>query len=91
VYEVLTFEQHLQRAVEENATLPELRRAARRGGFAPMWQDGLNKCKLGLTTPAEVARVIAVHGEDALAGVDLAGVGPDGKAVEAGAPVRLSA
>jgi len=90
VYEVLELDSNMQTAIENNAPLPQIRQAARRGGFAPMWLDGINKCRMGLSTPAEIARVISVHGEDALAAIEPDAVTPSTSS-QPGTGVRLSA
>ncbi len=60
LYEMLRLTQPLQSAIEANAPLPELRRVAQAGGYAPMYIDGIHKARVGLTTLTEVARVVAV-------------------------------
>ena len=59
VYEVFPMSPQLQFAVERAASTPALRRAARDVGMRPMWEDGLEKARLGVTTLEEVIAVAA--------------------------------
>ncbi len=59
-YELLRMTAPVQNAIEENATIQQLRIIAKNNGLRPMWIDGVEKAKVGLTTLAEVARVVAV-------------------------------
>ncbi|MBL8744840.1 MAG: type II/IV secretion system protein [Phycisphaerae bacterium] len=61
VYEVLQMNPSVQRAVESGGDATRVRRAATSTGMQPMWQDALEKARLGLTTLEEAARVVAVH------------------------------
>jgi type IV pilus assembly protein PilB len=61
VYELLRLNQPVQEVIEANGTIHQIRAVALANGYRPMWQDGLNKAKLGLTTLAEVARVVAIQ------------------------------
>jgi type II secretory ATPase GspE/PulE/Tfp pilus assembly ATPase PilB-like protein len=61
VYEVLQMTPAVQQAVEQGGDLNHVRRAAASSGTNMMWQDGLAKARLGLTTLEEVARVVAIH------------------------------
>jgi type II secretory ATPase GspE/PulE/Tfp pilus assembly ATPase PilB-like protein len=70
----------VRRAIEEEASTDEVRRRAVADGMRLMWQDGLEKARLGLTTLEEVARVVAVQSTD-----------DGGGDVETTAPERLAA
>jgi type II secretory ATPase GspE/PulE/Tfp pilus assembly ATPase PilB-like protein len=60
-YEVLRMSARVQRAVEQGADAAKVRAAAVESGMRLMWNDGLDKARLGLTSLDEVARVVAVH------------------------------
>lgn len=64
VYEMLRSTPGLRRAVEEGASADGIRRTAVNDGMRLMWQDGLEKARLGLTTLDEVARVVAIQSEE---------------------------
>lgn len=64
VYEMLRSTPGLRRAVEEERSADGFRRQAVNDGMRLMWQDGLEKARLGLTTLDEVARVVAIQSED---------------------------
>jgi type IV pilus assembly protein PilB len=59
VYELLSMTPDMQLAIERNASTAALREEAIRGGMRPMWQDGVEKAKLGVTTLEEVTAVAA--------------------------------
>ncbi len=80
VYEMLRATASVRRAIEEEASTDEVRRRAVADGMRLMWQDGLEKARLGLTTLEEVARVVAVQSTD-----------DGGGDVETTAPERLAA
>ena len=63
VYEMFRMSPTLQLAVERNASTAVLRQEAIREGMRPMWQDGVDKARLGLTTIEEVAAVAAATPE----------------------------
>jgi len=76
VYEMIRMSPKMQLAVESGASTAALRAEALRGGMCPMWRDGLEKAKLGLTTLEEVARIAAGSIEpDTATDADLAGAG----------------
>jgi len=83
VYEMLRMSAPIRHAVEVNQDAATLRRLAERHGMRPMWRDGLNKARVGLTTLDEVARVVAVQATESAA-LEL-----DASASQA--PARLSA
>lgn len=60
VAELLGMMPGIQRLIEEQAGLGDLRRMALSEGMKPMWQDGLDKAQLGMTTLDEVLRAVAV-------------------------------
>ena len=72
LYELLQLNQPVQQVIDNNGTIHQIRAAALANGYKPMWQDGLNKSKLGLTTLAEVARVVAIL-KTAESEIDVAG------------------
>ncbi len=59
VYEMFRMSPTLQLGVERNASTAVLREEAIREGMRPMWRDGVDKAKLGLTTIEEVAAIAA--------------------------------
>jgi type IV pilus assembly protein PilB len=59
LYELLKMSRSIQRAVEANMGTAALREAALADGMRPMWEDGLEKARLGMTTLTEVLRVAA--------------------------------
>ncbi|MFN0011177.1 MAG: GspE/PulE family protein [Phycisphaerales bacterium] len=59
IYELLKMTPAMHAAVNANAPVDVLRAAAVRAGVRLMWRDGLEKAKVGLTTPSEVLRVAA--------------------------------
>jgi type II secretory ATPase GspE/PulE/Tfp pilus assembly ATPase PilB-like protein len=63
IYELFELTHHVRRAVEQGGAPESVRAAAHLGGYRPMWQDGLERAKLGLTTLAEVATA-ATLGDD---------------------------
>ncbi len=79
IYELLTMTPAMQEAVNSGLAVDGLRRVAVQDGVRLMWRDGLEKAKVGLTTPTEVLRVAAA--------VEVAGHAPD----KAGAPAEAAA
>jgi type IV pilus assembly protein PilB len=66
MYEVLRLTPGVRRLVEKLAPAVDIRRAAIDDGMKEMWNDGLQKARLGLTTLEEVSRVVAIQAtEDA--------------------------
>ena len=59
VYELMRMTPGLQDAVEAKASSAALRKLALRQGMKAMWQDGLEKARLGVTTLEEVAEIAA--------------------------------
>jgi type IV pilus assembly protein PilB len=60
LFELLTFTQPVQTLVEQGGSTKKIRERAIREGMRQMWQDGLEKARMGLTTLHEVAKVAAV-------------------------------
>lgn len=60
IYEFLALTPEIQLAIEQNLSTAALRDQAERSGMKPMWQDGLEKALLGITTLEEVASVATV-------------------------------
>jgi len=60
LYEFLRFTPSVKRLVEEGASADRVRALAVEGGMRLMWQDGLDKARLGQTTLAEVIKVASV-------------------------------
>lgn len=76
LYEVLRMSPALRRLVEQLAPATALRRAAVIEGMREMWEDGLAKARLGLTTLDEISRVVAIQAtEDEAAGEPAASAG----------------
>lgn len=78
-YELLAMSPAIQEAVESKASSAALRKLALRCGMKPMWADGLEKARLGITTLDEVLGIAATSIETDL------------EAMAASAGVRLSA
>ena len=64
VYELLRMTPALRKVVDSGEPVTAIRAAAEKDGMRPMWVDGLNKARYGLTTLDEVARVVAVQATD---------------------------
>ncbi|NLO87301.1 MAG: type II/IV secretion system protein [Firmicutes bacterium] len=60
VHEVLTFTDTLRQAVLEGMSASRLRKLAREEGMVTMYEDGMEKVKMGLTTREEVVRVVGL-------------------------------
>ena len=60
LYELLKFTPMIQEMVEHGASAERLREQAMSEGMRLMWQDGLEKARLGLTTLEEVAKAATV-------------------------------
>jgi general secretion pathway protein E len=58
VYEILTMTEDLRRLTSQNTDAISLADAAKRGGFLSMHEDARNKAEAGLTTTAEIHRVL---------------------------------
>ncbi|MBX3377011.1 MAG: type II/IV secretion system protein [Phycisphaeraceae bacterium] len=60
IYELVELTPNVQLAIEQGASTATLRTLALREGMKPMWQDGLDKARLGVTTLEEVAAVATI-------------------------------
>ena len=80
VYEMMRATENVRRAIEEEVSADEVRRRSVADGMRLMWQDGLQKARLGLTTLDEIARVVAVQSTQ-----------DEGSASESATPERLAA
>ncbi|MCE2967847.1 MAG: GspE/PulE family protein [Phycisphaerales bacterium] len=80
LYEVIRMSPVIRRAVETRDTT-KIMAAAASDGFRPMWHDGVQKARLGLTTLSEVSRVAAAMDLDVVAedGPGGTGGGADGR------------
>ncbi|MBI1189883.1 MAG: secretion system protein E [Tepidisphaera sp.] len=66
IYEFLELSPAIRRLIDADATLAQISDGATREGMRLMWQDGLDKARVGLTTLDEISRVFAVQSvEDA--------------------------
>ncbi|MFN7020381.1 MAG: GspE/PulE family protein [Phycisphaerales bacterium] len=61
IYELLRMSARIGAAVERGASSAEVQRTAVEEGMRLMWQDGLEKARVGLTTLEEVNRTVAVQ------------------------------
>lgn len=60
VFEMLRMTQAMQALIDSEATTAELRDAAMADGMRLMWQDGLDKANLGLTSLSELTKLRTV-------------------------------
>ena len=60
LYELLQFTPSIQTLVEQGGSTKKIRERAIREGMRQMWEDGLEKARLGQTSLDEVAKVAAV-------------------------------
>lgn len=60
IYELLTMTQEIRSLVDKGGSIEAIRQIAVAQGMRLMWQDGLDKARLGQTTLAEVARAATV-------------------------------
>lgn len=58
IFELMVLDPALQEAIDSDQPTHEIQRIAVANGMQPMWQDGLNKARLGLTTLEEVAKAV---------------------------------
>lgn len=61
LYELFRFSLRLQEAIVGGASTEEIRRVAVGDGARLMWQDGLDKARLGITTLEEIARMVLLN------------------------------
>jgi len=64
LYELLRLTPSLAMEIERGATSAQLATAAAREGMTPMWRDGLNKARAGITSLDEVAQAVATFDLD---------------------------
>ncbi len=85
LYEVIRMTPTIRRAVDTRDTA-KIMAAASGEGFRPMWRDGVEKARLGLTTLSEVARVAAAMDLDVVSedGPETSGDGAAGNGGNAG-------
>ncbi len=57
IFEVMKFDANLRKHIHDEVDTAELQRIARDSGMTSMLEDGLAKCRAGLTSVAEVQRV----------------------------------
>ena len=57
VYEVAEMTPALGDAIDSDATTRDLTRVALNEGMRPMWRDGIDKARLGLTSLSEIVRI----------------------------------
>jgi general secretion pathway protein E len=55
--EVLQIDEETRRLMRRDVMVRDVEEAALRAGMSTMLQDGLRKCRAGITTPEEVQRV----------------------------------
>lgn len=60
IYELLRNTTEVQRMIEDGASVQRIREYAVGRGMRLMWQDGLEKARLGMTTLNEVAKVASI-------------------------------
>lgn len=72
VYEMLVLTPGVQRVIEGGVETARLRAAAVADGFRSLWEDGLNKGRLGLTSFEEFARLRTLMDEDEGTGLGVA-------------------
>lgn len=60
IYEFVKFAPKIRHAVEQGLSTDQIRKIAMQDGARLMWQDGLDKARLGQTTLAEVAKTAAI-------------------------------
>ena len=66
IYELLRVTPGVAMEIERGATTAQLGAFAARNGMVPMWRDGLDKARVGITSLEEVAQAVATFemGED---------------------------
>jgi type II secretory ATPase GspE/PulE/Tfp pilus assembly ATPase PilB-like protein len=60
LYELLELTGEVKSVIERTGTTDEIAAAGASSGMRPMWMDGLDKARIGMTTLEEVARTVAV-------------------------------
>jgi type IV pilus assembly protein PilB len=64
VSEVFACDGDVRRLIDGETSTTEIRRAAIRAGMTPMWQDGVRKARMGLTTLDQVRRAVPIALEE---------------------------
>jgi type II secretory ATPase GspE/PulE/Tfp pilus assembly ATPase PilB-like protein len=57
IYEILFVDEHIQELILNRASASQIKKKAVELGMKTLWESGLEKIKLGVTTPEEVLRV----------------------------------
>ncbi|RLG33832.1 type II secretion system protein GspE [Methanosarcinales archaeon] len=57
IYEILMIDDDLRQAILKKCSAKEIKAQARKKGFRTLWEAGIEKVKMGITTPEEVMRV----------------------------------
>lgn len=60
IYELLRFDSHVQQLIEQEASTGAIRDSAVARGMRLMWQDGLDKARMGHTTLDEIAKAASI-------------------------------
>jgi type IV pilus assembly protein PilB len=63
IFELIVMNKKIQAMAEQNASIEDIRRAARKFGMSSMFTDGMNKVLEGITTIDEVRRVTLLSAE----------------------------
>jgi general secretion pathway protein E len=59
VFEIIEMTNEVRTLIDNNSDAAAIEQAALRAGMTTMLHDGIEKCRNGLTSPAEVLRVVA--------------------------------
>ena len=62
IFEVMVVTESIRRTILSGASADEIRKVAEEAGMQSLWQDGMNKVKMGMTTPGEVIRNVFTMG-----------------------------
>ena len=62
IYEVMTLNEQMRRAILEGTGTDAMRQMAADNQMQTLWQDGMTKVKMGITTPSEVIRNVFTTG-----------------------------
>ena len=62
IYEVMTLNEQMRRAILEGTGTDAMRHMAAESQMQTLWQDGMTKVKMGITTPSEVIRNVFTTG-----------------------------
>ena len=61
MFEIIKVNQPLKELIQKNPSKTEILNLMRENGFEPMFEDGINKLKQGITTIEEIIRVTQVE------------------------------